>query len=44
MKSGSYPRVSLMFARKIDTDLIAFTRNVITLMTGNASTRHLRLR
>lgn len=36
MKSGSYPRVSLTFARKIDTDLIAFTRNVITLMTGNA--------
>lgn len=34
--SGSYPRVSLSFARKIDTDLIAFTRNVITLMTGNA--------
>jgi hypothetical protein len=36
MKSGSYPRVSLGFARKIDTDLIAFTRNVIALMTGNA--------
>ena len=34
--SGTYPRVSLAFARKIDTDLIAFTRNVITLMTGNA--------
>ena len=33
--SGTYPRVSLAFARKIDTDLIAFTRNVITLMTGN---------
>ena len=32
---GFYPRVSLGFARKIDTDLIAFTRNVITLMTGN---------
>lgn len=36
MNSGFYPRVSLSFARKIDTDLIAFTRNVITLMTGNA--------
>jgi len=36
MNSGFYPRVSLGFARKIDTDLIAFTRNVITLMTGNA--------
>jgi hypothetical protein len=36
MKTGFYPRVSLAFARKIDTDLIAFTRNVITLMTGNA--------
>jgi hypothetical protein len=34
--SGTYPRVSLSFARKIDTDLIAFTRNVITLMTDNA--------
>lgn len=33
--SGTYPRVSLAFARKIDTDLMAFTRNVITLMTGN---------
>ncbi|MDQ2946255.1 MAG: fibronectin type III domain-containing protein [Acidobacteriota bacterium] len=32
---GFYPRVSLGFARKIDTDLIAFTRNVITLMTTN---------
>src|ERR1041384_5748407 len=35
MKSGFYPRVSLAFARKIDTDLIAFTRNVVTLITGN---------
>jgi Fibronectin type III domain len=34
--SGTYPRVSLSFARKIDTDLIAFARNVITLMTDNA--------
>lgn len=32
---GFFPRVSLAFARKIDTDLIAFVRNVITLMTGN---------
>jgi hypothetical protein len=35
MNSGFYPRVSLAFARKIDTDLIAFTRNVVTLTTGN---------
>ncbi|MEY2565388.1 MAG: hypothetical protein QOH88_3581 [Verrucomicrobiota bacterium] len=35
MKSGFYPRVSLSFARKIDTDLIAFVRNIIALMTGN---------
>lgn len=34
--NGFFPRVSLGFARKIDTDLIAFVRNVITLMTGNA--------
>lgn len=34
-ETGFYPRVSLGFARKTDTDLIAFTRNVITLMTGN---------
>ena len=33
---GYYARVSLSFARKADTDLIAFVRNVITLMTGNA--------
>lgn len=33
---GYYARVSLSFARKPDTDLIAFTRNVISLMTGNA--------
>jgi hypothetical protein len=33
--NGFYSRVSLGFARKIDTDLIAFTRNVVTLMTGN---------
>ena len=33
---GYYARVSLSFAKKIDTDLIAFTKNVITLTTGNA--------
>jgi hypothetical protein len=36
-ETGYYPRVSLAFARKIDTDLIAFTRNVVTLMTGNTN-------
>jgi hypothetical protein len=36
MKTGLYPRASLAFARKIDTDLIAFTKNVVALMTGNA--------
>ena len=35
--NGYYARVALSFARKIDTDLIAFVRNVITLMTGNAT-------
>ncbi len=34
--NGYYARVSLGFASKVDTDLIAFVRNVITLMTGNA--------
>jgi hypothetical protein len=33
--NGYYARVALSFARKIDTDLIAFVRNVITQMTGN---------
>lgn len=33
----SYPRVSLTFARKIDTNLIAFVRNVIALMTENVA-------
>jgi hypothetical protein len=33
--NGSYPRVSLAFARKLVTELIAFARNIITLMTGN---------
>ena len=33
--NGFYARVALSFARKIDTDLIAFIRNVITLMTNN---------
>jgi hypothetical protein len=35
--NGYYARVALSFARKIDTDLIAFVRNVITLMTGNTN-------
>jgi len=34
---GYYARVALSFARKIDTDLIAFTRNVVTMMTNNAT-------
>ena len=34
--NGYFARVALSFARKIDTDLIAFVRNVITLMTNNA--------
>jgi hypothetical protein len=34
--NGYFARVALSFARKIDTDLIAFVRNVIMLMTGNA--------
>ena len=33
--NGLYARVALSFARKVDTDLIAFVRNVIALMTGN---------
>lgn len=33
--NGLYSRVSLGFSRKIDTDLIAFVRNIITLMTGS---------
>jgi hypothetical protein len=33
--NGYYARVALSFARKIDTDLVAFVRNVIALMTGN---------
>ena len=33
--NGYYARVALSFARKIDTDLIAFVRNVIALMTNN---------
>jgi hypothetical protein len=32
---GFFPRVSLGFARKIDTDLIAFTRNIVEMMTTN---------
>ena len=34
--NGYFARVALSFARKVDTDLIAFVRNVITLMTNNA--------
>ena len=34
--NGYYPRVLLSFTRKLDTDLIAFVRNVVTLTTGNA--------
>lgn len=34
--NGFFARVALSFARKVDTALIAFVRNVITLMTGNA--------
>jgi hypothetical protein len=33
--NGYYARVALSFARKVDTDLIAFVRNVIALMTNN---------
>ena len=33
--NGYYARVALSFAKKIDTDLIAFVRNVIALMTNN---------
>jgi hypothetical protein len=33
--NGFFPRVSLGFAKKIDTDLIAFVRNLVTMMTGN---------
>ncbi len=33
--NGFYARVALSFARKIDTDLIAFVRNVIALITDN---------
>ena len=33
--NGYYARVSLGFAAKLDTDLIAFTKKVTTLMTGN---------
>ena len=33
--NGFYARVALSFAKKNDTDLIAFVRNVITKMTNN---------
>jgi hypothetical protein len=32
--NGFFPRVSLGFARKIDTDLIAFVKNILTLLAG----------
>ena len=35
--NGFYPRVSLGFARKIDTGLIAFVRNILTLLAGLGS-------
>ena len=34
--NGFYARVALSFARKVDADLIVFTRNVVALMTDNA--------
>ncbi len=34
---GYYARVALSFAIKIDTDLIAFVRNVIAMMTDNTN-------
>src|SRR5260370_1273021 len=33
--NGFFARVALSFARKIDTDLIAFVRKVIAMMTNN---------
>ena len=33
--NGYYARVAYSFTRKVDTDLIAFVRNVIALMTNN---------
>ncbi len=33
--NGFFARVALSFARKIDTDLIAFVRKVIVMMTNN---------
>lgn len=35
--NGFFPRVSLAFARKIDTTLIAFVKNIVTLLTGLSS-------
>ena len=32
--NGFFPRVSLGFARKIDTGLIAFVKNILTLLAG----------
>lgn len=33
--NGYYARVALGFSKKVDTDLIAFTGNIINLMTNN---------
>src|SRR2546423_8372806 len=35
--NGFFPRVSLSFARKIDTGLIAFVKNIVTLLAGLSS-------
>jgi len=35
--NGFFPRVSLGFARKIDTGLIAFVKNILTLLAGLSS-------
>ena len=35
--NGFFPRVSLGFARKIDTGLIAFVKNIVTLLAGLSS-------
>jgi hypothetical protein len=35
--NGFFPRVSLAFARKIDTILIAFVRNILTLLAASTS-------
>lgn len=35
--NGFFPRVSISFARKVDTALIAFVKNVVTLLAGLTS-------